>query len=111
MTPTETAIVQRALGLRPDGLPSEELTEAVRNFQQAHGLVVTGRIDPLTRSRIGATATYGLVPLWFETDWQDEAVAERLGSCDPDTIRRLQSAAGLRPTGLIDEQTARTIGD
>lgn len=111
MTLTETAFVQRALGLRPDGVPSAELTGLVRDFQAAHGLVVTGIVDPLTMRRLRATTTDGLTPLWYGTETQDEAVTARLGACDEATVRRLQSAAGLPPTGLIDEPTARTIGD
>jgi peptidoglycan hydrolase-like protein with peptidoglycan-binding domain len=111
MTLTETAFVQRALGLRVDGVPSAELVYEIRGFQRAHGLVVTGLVDDLTLRRLRATITDDLTPTWFGTDGQDAAVTERLGSCDEDTIRRLQSAAGLAITGAVDEPTARIIGD
>ena len=111
MTLTETAFVQRALGFRPDGVPSAALTVEVRAFQADHGLVITGVVDDLTMRRLRATTTDGLVPLWFGAEGQDEVITERLGSCDQATIRRFQSAAGLTPTGVVDEATARTIGE
>ena len=111
MTPGETAWVQRRLGLPADGVSSAELIIALRNFQRAWGLVITGEVDGPTRHALASLATEGLLPRWYGTEIADTVVASRIGGSDEDSIRRFQSAAGLPLTGVVDEETARRIGD
>ena len=101
-------IPQRRLGLRFDA-PADAMAEAVRQFQQGHGLLVTGVLDPETELALDRIPTFDLVPWWFGKPWQNEVVTSRLG--DEDGVRRFQSAVGLEPTGVVDELTARRMGD
>lgn len=107
----ETARVQRRLGLTPNGVEDAALREATRDFQRRKGLVVTGEIDDRTAMALAGLATDGLLPAWFGTPDEADYVAARLGGSDPDAVRRFQSAAGLPLTGVVDEATARRIGD
>ena len=86
-------------------LPTED---DVRAFQLATGLVVSGVLDELTVAVWNATSI-DIVPEWFDTPDQDDVVVSCLG--DTDAVRRFQSALGLEPTGVVDETTARHIGE
>lgn len=53
-------VVQRALGLEPDGIYGRETARAVRRFQREEGLAATGRVDRATRAALfGGTSTGG----------------------------------------------------
>lgn len=103
------ALVQRLLGVRITGVWDEATARAVREFQRESGLLVTGLLDPPTERMIRSLPTRDLVPSWFCSDDRDRVVAERLG--DEDAVRRFQSAAGLFPSGVVDEETARRLGE
>jgi peptidoglycan hydrolase-like protein with peptidoglycan-binding domain len=45
--------VQRALGIRADGVYGPTTTQRVRNFQRRNGLLVDGVVGPATRSALG----------------------------------------------------------
>ncbi|MEA5577817.1 peptidoglycan-binding domain-containing protein [Anabaena sp. UHCC 0451] len=46
-------IVQRALGIRVDGVYGPETTRQVRNFQRRNNLLVDGVVGPATRGALG----------------------------------------------------------
>jgi peptidoglycan hydrolase-like protein with peptidoglycan-binding domain len=45
--------VQRALGIRVDGVYGSSTASAVRNFQRRNGLLVDGIVGPTTRRALG----------------------------------------------------------
>ena len=94
----------------PFDADENDLREAVRDFQASRGLMVTGEIDSRTQLALDSIPTAGLVPAWWGTEDQDEAVRMRLGACDGDSIRRFQSARRLPLTGVVYEETARALG-
>jgi peptidoglycan hydrolase-like protein with peptidoglycan-binding domain len=58
MTKPVVMAVQRALnkdgaGLRVDGIAGPKTERAVLNYQSAHGLKTTGKIDPALEKRLG----------------------------------------------------------
>lgn len=101
VTPTTT----RRLGLVPPAAEAA-IHEAVREFQAEAGIPVTGELTPATEAALAARAHGYPTPLWWPSD---SVVAERVG--DEDAVRRFQSQAGLPVTGVVDEETARLIGD
>lgn len=111
MNPSVIARFQRRLGLRATGIADADMESAIRGFQRARGLVITGELDQRTVAALGSVPTAGLLPEWYGTEIQDTVVAARIGGSDEASIRRFQSAAGLPLTGLVDEATARRIGD
>lgn len=52
-------VVQRALGIPADGIYGRATARAVRRFQRAHGLRVTGRVNAETREALLAPTSTG----------------------------------------------------
>ena len=104
---TVASLQRLGLGFNPD---EDAAREALRRFQNERGLLVTGALDEPTRLALDAIPTEGLVPEWWGTEEQDEAVAARLGASDEASIRRFQSARRLPLTGVVDEATAVALG-
>lgn len=93
---------------------NETLVALVRGFQRVHSLPITGVVDHATAMVIGESATYGLVPQWFQP--YDElglriALHIRPGVNLDDAVRRFQSSHGHYPTGLVTEALAIEIGE
>ena len=110
-THAEVRQAQRRLGLIPTGALDSEFTASLRTFQREHGLVVTGELDAPTIRALEVLPREGLLPEWYGKPGQSVVVALALGASTPDAIRRYQSARGLSVTGVVDEATARAIGD
>lgn len=111
----DVAVVQRKLGVVPDGVFTSGLAEVVRGFQDRRGLPATGFVDEDTAMVLGEEAGYGRVPDWYGTDQGPGVVADLLGVTSPDDVRdavkRFQGNSGLPVTGVVDEATARKLGD
>lgn len=112
---SDVVVVQRKLGVKPTGLFDRGLEVVVRGYQFCMGLAQTGQVDEETAAELGQEAGYDLKPDWFTKDircgdpgWS--VVADRLGSDDVDALKRFQGNNGLRPTGVVDEWTARKLG-
>jgi peptidoglycan hydrolase-like protein with peptidoglycan-binding domain len=103
--------VQRLLHLEMTGIFDDITETAVHGFQAGKGLLAHGEVDEPTARALQALATSTLIPEWYEKEERDEAVALRLGGCDEASIRRFQSAQQLPTTGVVDEETAKAIGD
>lgn len=124
---SDVAIVQRKLLQPTTGVFDLALERLIKGVQMAKRLPATGVIDAPTATELGEKATAGLVPTWFVRDLQlwvegeDVRIARGLlglgvndNRYDPDAeaaVRRLQSANGIRPDGLVTEREALLIGD
>jgi peptidoglycan hydrolase-like protein with peptidoglycan-binding domain len=73
---SQTADVQRKLGVAADGVNGPQTIRAVKRFQRAHGLLVDGIVGPQTLGALGltvkrATASSGT-----------SAILERIAQCE-----------------------------
>lgn len=115
----DVVVVQRKLCIRPDGEYSLGTAEVVRGYQRAMGLDPTGVVDAETADVLGEEAGAGLLPDWYkgadlsegEPGWD---VVVRLLEVEPqratDALKRFQGNNGLPVTGIVDEWTARRLG-
>jgi murein L,D-transpeptidase YcbB/YkuD len=122
----DVTVMRRILGLPPGALDDDAM-QCVRGVQRVSGLPESGLVDEATAKAIGESASADLAPAWFERDIQlwcqgEDVRAVRallgLGSrddrYDPDAesiVRRIQSANGITPTGILGFEEARIIGD
>ena len=121
----DVAVVQRLLGLSVSGEWGDHTTVALRGAQRAARIAPTGVVDEETATMLGERATSGLTPDWFtrpvhpgSDDIAVDAVSSALGLVSgasnrewDSAVRRFQSQYGLDLTGVVDEATARLIGD
>ena len=114
-TGPDVAVVQRKLGTLPDGAFTLGLAAVVRGFQSARGAPPTGQVDDDTAGLLGEETGYGRVPDWYGTAQGPGVVADLLGVTSQadlrDAVKRFQGNNGLPVTGVVDEQTARVVGD
>lgn len=119
-------IARRILGLGPDG-DDDDMAQRVRGVQKVNGIPVTGDVDEKTASVIGESSAADATPSWFRRDLQindegeDVLVAGGLlGLESPtvvfdrlmdDAVRRVQSANGICPNGIIGLDESKLIGD
>jgi peptidoglycan hydrolase-like protein with peptidoglycan-binding domain len=115
----DVVIVQRKLCILPDGEYSLGTAEVVRGYQRVMGLEPTGVVDEETAVALGEEAAAGLLPDWYkgrdlsegEPGWD---VVVRLLEVEPhravDALKRFQGNNGLPVTGVVDEWTARRLG-
>ena len=120
--------VRRKLGLGPG--PYDQITiSRVRGLMSKFGYASDGEIDRVAAIHIGETAVNdaGLAPDWYRRPvglWDEgedvRAVRGILGlggednRYDPDceaAVKRFQSSKRIEPTGEIDEETARLLGE
>lgn len=109
----DVSIVQLKLGLVDSGDFDLGTALAVRGLQSAMGLEASGFVDELTAQAIGPRATDEFAPAWYEGEPLfpgDQRYELVLGDRDEWWLRRFQGNHGLRPTGVIDDTTARLLG-
>ena len=126
-TGSDVRVIQRRLGLDATGVFDEGTQAVVRGKQKKHKLPTTGEVDADTASAIGERATEGLKPEWWCRDINLWMVGPDVAACNTllghpregDTYtpevesatKRLQSEHGIDTTGVVDEQTAKIMGD
>lgn len=108
--------LQAKLGVGVDGQFGPSTERAVRRFQRAHGLPVTGLVGPLTRAALGETDTAqpgSTQPQNVVKQIQQRLGIEVDGVVGPQTrgaIWAFQSSHGLPTTGEPDAQLLSAIG-
>jgi peptidoglycan hydrolase-like protein with peptidoglycan-binding domain len=112
---SDVALVQRKLGASITKTMDDSTVALVRGFQRQRSLPITGVVDHPTAVELGESATYGLVPQWYQPTLDEVGLRDALHirgfvSLD-DAIRRFQSAHGHYPDGLMTEALAIEIGD
>lgn len=115
-----------------DGTWGPDSQAALQQFQQGHGLQVTGQINPATAAALGLNPASLLQlspveqspPLARPTPADIRALQARLrtlgfytggidgqwGPATQDALKRLQQNRGFQPTGELDAQTIRAMG-
>lgn len=127
----DVRIVRRKLGFIPDGEYDLAVEERVRGLARKRKVQSEGEVNKAVAGELGESATHDLPPSWFSRELElwfegDDVRRARellqLGSArevrgenryDPEmekAVRRFQSANRLRPTGRLDEATARCLG-
>ena len=119
------ARVQRALGLRADGVFGSKTKRAVRAFQKRHGLLADGVVGPRTRKAIFAAkpaakakrsapkAKQRYIRAWWVIPVQRALGVPADGAYGPVTrraVRAFQKRKGLIVDGVVGPQTLRALG-
>jgi cell wall-associated NlpC family hydrolase len=118
------ARVQRALGLRADGVFGPKTKRAVRAFQKRHGLLADGVVGPKTRKALFAAraaskpkraqkAKQRFVHAWWVVPVQRKLGVPADGAYGPVTrraVRAFQKRKGLIVDGVVGPQTLRALG-
>jgi peptidoglycan hydrolase-like protein with peptidoglycan-binding domain len=99
-----------------DGDPNRDLSDAIRQYQRAQGLPVTGVLDDPTRAHLGLETT----PTYKAALAEQTALfrsGEYLGPLDgdpnrdmSDALRQYQRGQGLPVTGVLDDATRAHLG-
>lgn len=125
-TGPDVTVALRKLGLDPDEPFGDLAVARVKGIARRLGIFNhDGSIDEAIAAELGeaATAEAGLLPEWFSLRLGDTgtivARAARLLGQDTevftaemeDAVRRLQSASRIEPTGVLDAETARALGE
>jgi murein L,D-transpeptidase YcbB/YkuD len=128
-TGPDVETIRRKLGLDPRGRYDDMCMELVRGLARKRKIHSDGDVDEATARELGESSTAGLTPEWYTRELQlwfegeDVRTARELlgvtgmrgeNRYDPDAeaaVRRFQSKHGLRLTGILDEETARFLGD
>jgi peptidoglycan DL-endopeptidase CwlO len=119
------ARVQRALGLRADGVFGPKTKRAVRAFQKRHGLLADGVVGPRTRKALFAAkpapkakrsapkAKQRYIRAWWVVPVQRALGVPADGAYGPVTrraVRAFQKRKGLVVDGIVGPQTLRALG-
>jgi peptidoglycan hydrolase-like protein with peptidoglycan-binding domain len=91
------AALQRALGVRADGIFGPRTRAAVREFQRRHGLRVDGIVGPQTRAALARQAARS-----------KSSGVLKLGSRGPG-VAALQRTLGIPADGVFGPQTRRAV--
>jgi peptidoglycan hydrolase-like protein with peptidoglycan-binding domain len=127
MTGPDVRIVRRKFGLLPDGKFDRTCYQLVSALAKKKKLDSDGEVNEAVAKELGPSADEHLPPEWFTRDLHHLDMGEDVRNLnaalglDPgddrfreDTeaaVRRLQSARGLPPTGHVDSDLARVIGE
>jgi murein L,D-transpeptidase YcbB/YkuD len=107
-------VVQTFLFCAPTGVFDNHTIAAVRGFQVGAGIPASGWVDEDTARALGPREQDRLLPVWFKgCDLSPgepgyDVATSALGGVDG--LKRFQGNNGLRPTGVIDADTARLLG-
>lgn len=99
-------VLQRKLGLDQTGEYDRTVEIAVRGFQWAVNLSPTGVVDEITALALGPLSDGHMPPEWWEGEDGDYAAQLDALGLDEAGLRRLQGNNGIRPTGVVDVETA-----
>lgn len=120
-------IVRRKLGF-PPGQYTREVSRLITGLCSRHGIAVLEEVTPEVAVLLGETeaASAGLTPEWYvreigpgDTGHDVSSLRQILGlpagdvfdrACD-NAVRRFQSGCGVNPTGRVDDDLARLLGD
>jgi murein L,D-transpeptidase YcbB/YkuD len=125
-TGPDVKVVLRKLGLDPEEPFGDLAAVRIKGVARSLGIFAhDGDVDERIASVLGEAAATeaGLLPEWFSLRLGDTgtivARAARLLGQDGDVfteemesaVRRLQSTSRIEPTGVLDAETARLLGD
>lgn len=120
-------VVRRKLGF-PPGQYTREVARLIAGLCSRHRIAVTEEVTPEVATILGETeaAVAGLTPEWYirevgpgDTGHDVSSIRQVLGLPAGDlfdrttenAIRRFQSGCGVVPTGRVDADLARLLGD
>lgn len=115
----DVRVLRSLLGCTPGDLYDDKVAQAVAAFQKQRrvGRVGAG-VDTATAVALGERQGHGDLPEWWtgrpihEGDRLWERVEEALGyDLTTDDLKRFQGNFRIRPSGVVDEPTARAIHD
>jgi peptidoglycan hydrolase-like protein with peptidoglycan-binding domain len=108
------ARLQRALGIRADGVFGPQTRAAVRTYQARHGLAADGIVGPKTRSALfGRPAGGRLIRAWWVAPLQralDVPVDGVYGPISRAAVRAYQARHGLIVDGIVGPKTLGHLG-
>lgn len=123
----DVRIVRRKLGFQPDGPYDLSVSRMVMSLAKKKNIEFSGSVTANEAEALGPAADAALTPEWYERDLEmwchegaDVATLNAILGCPADNrftpeteqaVRRLQSGAGVFPTGIVDEDTAKLVGD
>lgn len=126
-TGDDVRVLQRRIDAPVTGVFDRDTEARVLGVQRSVGVDETGVVDEVTAEAVGETPSQGLVPEWFvrELKLGDHGVdvgaaRKRLGlphvplNFDAEVeaaVRMVQSSRSVNPTGVINEEFARLLGD
>lgn len=122
-------IVLRKLG-EPPGCYGETAAEKVRGLARKRKIQTDGEVNADVAKALGPSASADLTPVWYVDHgrpydlWDEGEDVRKLRGLlglstldnryDPDTeaaVRRFQSQRNLLPTGRVDEELAKLLGE
>lgn len=123
----DVLIVQRKLGCELTGVIDKPTEARIMGAKKKSGAKPTPNVDADLAKKLGERPTKNLQPDWFHRDlelWSEgedvRALRSILGLDDSDDrftvdveleVRRLQSQNKMRPSGRVDLDTAKILGD
>lgn len=122
----DVIVIKRKLGLTPEGVYDRTTRALVMGMAKRSNVSTEGEVNGDVAVALGPAADDGIPPEWFKRELRHFDAGDDVRSLnkalglDPGddrfreeteaAVRRLQSANGLEPTGLVDEELSRMIG-